>query len=215
MASGSSCYICQVSYNYSTSVFTLNFLDTLRWLIFFFFKMSCVVSCISKFFISSTLPTDFFWPVLYLNVCLEQEWMLRCIQKTGDTEAVWMRWQRVLNSSVLSTPASLHHLGQSVSKPRVWAPRAFKEKLEIWIVNGFPDRTACLVGVCSRVFECFHLKGLVTHPGKFWLPYLSNMVIFMKLRFTEPLTFLKCSHLIFVKDGYYVEYQICGSVAFM
>lgn len=135
-------------------------------------------------------------------------------QKTGDTEAVWMWWQSVLNSSVLSTPASLHHLGQSVSKPRVWAPRAFKEKLEVWIVNGFPDRTACLVGVCSRVFECFHLKGLVTHPGKFWLPYLSNMVIFMKLRFTEPLTFLKCSHLIFVKDGYYVEYQICGSVAF-
>lgn len=69
--------------------------------------------------------------------------------------------------TLLSTPASLHHLGQSVSKPRVWAPRAFKEKLEVWIVNGFPDRTACLVGVCSRVFECFHLKGLVTHPGKF------------------------------------------------
>lgn len=61
-------------------------------------------------------------------------------------------------------------------------------------MSGFPDRTTCVVEFCCRVLKVF-IKGLVTHPGNVWLPYLSNMVILWK-RFTEPLSFFfNCTQL--------------------
>lgn len=70
------------------------------------------------------------------------------------------------DSSVLTTPTSLHHLGQTVSKPGVWAPWVFKEKLEVWIMNDFQTEQPVLLGFVPE-FLNFHLKGLVIHPGKF------------------------------------------------